>query len=90
VPENDNARNGKVYKSSKLPIGGMHVKIDCVYQIDGTSNVLEWKVKAELDKADRVQLFLYIYPPSDQPHGHVLWLKDNMITSQAFRNGGRG
>ena len=26
-----------------------------------------------------------IYPPSDQPHGHVLWLKDNMITSQALR-----
>jgi hypothetical protein len=26
-----------------------------------------------------------IYPPSDQPHGHVLRLKDNMITSQALR-----
>ena len=26
-----------------------------------------------------------IYPPNDQPHGHVLWLKDNRITSQALR-----
>jgi hypothetical protein len=36
------------------------------------------------------EVTLKIYPPEDQPHGHVLFIKDGKITSQALRiRGGR-
>ena len=36
------------------------------------------------------EVTLKIYPPDDQPHGHVLFIKDGKITSQALRiRGGR-
>lgn len=60
VPDDNLARRGKVYQGSIVPIGGMHGKIDCVYRAGSTWIIIEWKVKAELDNKDHVQLFLYM------------------------------
>lgn len=29
-----------------------------------------------------------IFPPRDQPHGHILWMKNGIITSQALQRKG--
>lgn len=60
VPNTDNASSGKQYKGSKLAIGSLTGKIDCICESDCESIVLEWKVKSQIGKADRVQLFLYM------------------------------